>query len=166
VSTATISVAYPFTALRAPLDGFGYIVPRRERRPILACTWTSSKFPDRAPDGFALIRCFVGRAGQEDALSGSDDDLLSLVRNELREVLGITSPPSIARVFRWPNAMPQYTLGHRDRLTAIAERLRRHPGLHLAGHPYRGVGIPDCVQSGRAAAVHAAQFLRAATSPL
>ncbi len=153
VSTATVSVAYRLADIPRPLDGHGYVVPATERRPVLACTWTSTKFPHRAPAGHALIRAFLGRAGQQEMLAGGDDDLLHIVRAELREVLGITTPPMLHRVFRWPAAMPQYTLGHLNRLASIEKRLERHPGLFVAGNAYRGVGIPDCIASGEEAAM-------------
>ena len=130
-------------------------MPRLEGRPILAGTWTSTKFPNRAPAGYALIRAFLGRAGQPDPLHLSDQELLALVREELRAVLGVTAAPVLHRIYRWPGAMPQYTLGHLDRLTTIDRRLSAHPGLFLAGAAYRGVGIPDCIQSGEAAATSA-----------
>jgi oxygen-dependent protoporphyrinogen oxidase len=169
VSTATVTVAYPLSALPRPLAGHGYIVPRVEGRPILACTWTSRKFPHRAPAGFALMRAFLGRAGREDLLERDDEELVDLVREELREVLGLTAPPLFSRLFRWPRSMPQYTLGHLERLGAIEERLRAHPGLFLAGAAYRGIGIPDCIQSGRLAAERAGAFVAAsgaAAAPL
>jgi oxygen-dependent protoporphyrinogen oxidase len=152
VSTATVTVAYPLRDIARPLDGYGYIIPRAEARPILACTWTSTKFPHRAPDDFGLIRAFVGRAGQEDAVGSTDEDLLALVREELGRTLGITAPPILQRVFRWPRAMPQYTLGHPARLEAIEDRLAAHPGLYVAGNAYRGIGLPDCIASGERAA--------------
>jgi len=155
VSTATISVAYPLAEIPRPLDGYGYIVPRLEGRPILACTWTSTKFPNRAPAGYTLVRAFIGRAGQPDPLRLSDQELLALVRQELRDVLGVTAAPVLHRIHRWPDAMPQYTLGHLDRLALIDQRLAAHPGLFLAGAAYRGVGIPDCIQSGEEAAASA-----------
>lgn len=160
VSTATISVAYRLADIPRPLNGYGYIVPRAEGRPILACTWTSTKFPHRAPEGYALIRAFVGRAGQEDVFEQSDEDLLKLVREEMRTTLGVTAPPMFQRVFRWPLAMPQYTLGHLERLAVIEKRLAAHPGLFVAGNAYRGVGIPDCIQSGEMAAEKAMAFIR------
>jgi oxygen-dependent protoporphyrinogen oxidase len=159
-STATVSVAYPLKDIPRPLDGYGYIIPRAEGRDILACTWTSTKFPHRAPEGFGLIRAFIGRAGQEGALDGTDEDLLRLVRDELRAVLGITAPPMLYRVFRWPRAMPQYTLGHLDRLAVIDRRLAALPGLFVAGNSYRGIGIPDCIASGEAAATQAITFVQ------
>jgi oxygen-dependent protoporphyrinogen oxidase len=159
VSTATVSVAYPLSDIPRPLDGYGYIIPRAENLPVLACTWTSTKFPQRAPAGFGLIRAFIGRAGQEEALEGTDDDLLQLARAELRRTLGITAPPILHRVFRWPKAMPQYTLGHLARLAAIEQRLAVLPGLFVAGSAYRGLGLPDCIQSGEQAAESALKFL-------
>jgi len=160
VSTATVSVAYPLSDIPRPLDGYGYIVPRAEGRPILACTWTSTKFPHRAPDGYGLIRAFIGRAGQEDILDRSDDELLMRVRDELRAVLSITAPPMLLRIFRWPKAMPQYTLGHLDRLRGIEQRLAHHPGLFVAGNGYRGIGIPDCIASGEQAAQEALAYIQ------
>jgi oxygen-dependent protoporphyrinogen oxidase len=160
VSTATVSVAYPLSSLPRPLDGYGYIIPRAENRPILACTWTSTKFPHRAPEGFGLIRAFIGRAGQQDILERDDAELLQLVRDELRRTLGITAPPRLYRIFRWPKAMPQYTLGHLNRLSVIEGRLAAHPGLFIAGNAYRGIGLPDCIASGEAAAEAGLKFLR------
>ena len=159
VSTATVSIAYPLDNIPRPLDGYGYIIPRAEGRAILACTWTSTKFPHRAPEGFGLIRSFVGRAGQEGALDVDDDDLLKLVLDELRRTLGITAPPVLHRIFRWPKAMPQYTLGHLDRLDVVESRLAAHPGLFVAGSAYRGIGIPDCISSGETAAEAVRKFL-------
>jgi oxygen-dependent protoporphyrinogen oxidase len=162
VSTATVSVAYRLSDMRSarPLDGYGYLIPRAEGRPLLASTWTSTKFPHRAPEGFALIRVFVGRAGQDEVVEGTDAELLQLVRDELRRTLGITAPPILHRIFRWPKAMPQYTLGHLERLAVIEERLAAHPGLFVAGNAYRGIGLPDCIASGEAAAEAALKFLQ------
>jgi oxygen-dependent protoporphyrinogen oxidase len=162
-STATVSVAYPLSDVPRPLDGYGYIIPSAEGRDILACTWTSTKFPHRAPEGYGLIRAFIGRAGQEGALEKTDEELLNLVRDELHAVLGITAKPLLYRVFRWPRAMPQYTLGHLDRLAVIEKSLIQHPGLYVAGNGYRGIGIPDCIASGEAAAIQALTFIKTLT---
>ena len=151
-SSATVSLAYARADVPHPLDGHGYVVPRAEGRPVLACTWTSSKWAHRAPAGTALLRVFVGRAGQDEVLAGSDDELVVLARAELRAILGVTATPTLSRAHRWPRGLPQYTLGHLDRVAAIEARLAAHPGLALAGHSYRGVGIPDCIRSGEAAA--------------
>lgn len=159
VSTATVSVAFRTEDVPHALDGYGYVVPRIANRPVLACTWTSRKWRGRAPEGSTLLRVFIGRAGQEVALAGSDDDLVALARTEARQVLGITAAPELARVSRWLQGMPQYTLGHPDRLHTIDDRLAAHPGLFVAGAAYRGVGIPDCIRSGDEAAAAAAAYL-------
>ena len=148
-STATVSLAYRLSDIPRALDGYGYVIPRREGRRALACTWTSTKFPHRAPEGYALIRVFVGRAGQE--LPWNDRDLLALAKEELNLTLGITADPLLHRVFMWDKAMPQYNLGHPDILKRIDAALERHPGLALAGNGYRGIGIPDCIHSGELA---------------
>lgn len=159
-STVTVSVAYPLKDIPRPLNGYGYIIPRAEGRSILACTWTSTKFPHRAPDGYGLIRAFIGRAGDDEVIKRSDEELLGMVRDELREVLGITAAPIVQRIFRWPKAMPQYTLGHLDRLAVIEQRLAQHPGLFVAGNAYHGIGIPDCIASGEQAADNVVEFLQ------
>jgi oxygen-dependent protoporphyrinogen oxidase len=152
VSTATVSLAFARTAIPKPLDGYGYVSPRVEGGPLVACTWTSNKFPGRAPPDVELIRCFVGRAGVDEIVEAEDSVLLDLAREELRSVHGITTQPLLSRVVRWPRGMPQYTLGHRERLARIEAWIGAHPGLHLAGASYRGVGIPDCIASGWTAA--------------
>lgn len=151
-STATVSLAYRETELPRPLDGYGYVIPRREGRTALACTWTSTKFPHRAPDGYALLRVFIGRAGQEGEIPWDEAELLEAAREELRLTLGITADPILSRVFRWEKAMPQYNLGHPERLARIEAALDALPGLALAGNGYRGIGLPDCIRSGELAA--------------
>jgi len=150
-STATISLAYRASDLPRELDGYGYVIPRHEGRRALACTWTSTKFPHRAPDGYALIRVFIGRAGQNDAMPRDTDLLVALAREELQLTLGIEAEPLISRVFVWEKSMPQYNLGHPQKLAQIAKRLENYPGLALAGNGYRGIGIPDCIHSGELA---------------
>jgi oxygen-dependent protoporphyrinogen oxidase len=149
-STATVSLAYRQSDLSRELDGYGYVIPRREGRSALACTWTSTKFPHRAPDGYALLRVFVGRAGQD--ILWNEPDLLALAREELALTLGLTADPVFAQVFMWDKAMPQYNLGHPELLKRIDTALEKHPGLALAGNGYRGIGIPDCIHSGELAA--------------
>lgn len=148
-STATVSLAYRQSDIPRDLDGYGYVIPRREGRRALACTWTSTKFPHRAPEGYALIRVFVGRAGQD--IPWNENDLLALAKEELQLTLGITADPLLHRVFLWEKAMPQYNLGHPDILKRIDVALEKHPGLALAGNGYRGIGIPDCIHSGELA---------------
>jgi len=149
VSTGTVSLAYRRRDISHALDGYGYVIPRREGRRALACTWTSSKFAHRAPDRYALLRVFLGRAGQD--LPRHETELLAMAREELKQTLGITAAPLCEWVFLWEQAMPQYNLGHPERLKRIDSALERHPGLALAGNGYRGVGIPDCIHSGELA---------------
>jgi protoporphyrinogen/coproporphyrinogen III oxidase len=160
-STATVSLAYRLRDVPRDLDGFGYVIPRREGRRALACTWTSTKFPHRAPEGYALIRVFVGRAGQD--IPWSEAELLLLAKEELSLTLGIKTEPILHRVFLWDKAMPQYNLGHPEILQRIERALERHPRLALAGNGYRGIGIPDCIHSGELAA-HKIVALRAERS--
>lgn len=148
-STATVSLAYRLSDVPRELDGYGYVIPRREGRKALACTWTSTKFPHRAPEGYALIRVFVGRAGQD--IPWDEGELLDVAKEELRLTLGITAEPLISRVFMWDKAMPQYNLGHPEILKRIDTALEKHPGLGLAGNGYHGIGIPDCIHSGELA---------------
>jgi oxygen-dependent protoporphyrinogen oxidase len=150
VSTATVSLAYRQEDLKRPLDGYGYVIPRREGRGVLACTWTSTKFPHRAPEGYALLRAFIGRAGQD--IPWNEGDLLALALQEVEATLGVRARPVVQRVFVWERAMPQYNLGHPEALRQIEIALERHPGLALAGNGYRGIGIPDCIHSGQMAA--------------
>jgi oxygen-dependent protoporphyrinogen oxidase len=153
VSTATVSVAFSASDVPRPLPGFGYVSPRAEGGAIVACTWTSNKFPARVPAGMTLLRFFVGRAGSDVSAAATDDALTALVRDELRRVHGIVAEPRFMRITRWDRALPQYTLGHVERVARImkgaAERL---PRLVVAGASYKGVGIPDCITSGWTAA--------------
>ena len=165
-SSAIVSLAFPREDIPHPLDGYGYVIPRVEGRPALACTWTSSKWGHRAPEGQVLMRVFLGRFGREEALGGTDDDLVTLARDELRNVLGIEAAPLLCRVHRWRYGMPQYVLGHPARLAAIERRLKALPGLALAGNAYRGVGIPDCIASGEAAAEVAHAAARRSEEPV
>ncbi len=156
-STATISLAYRQSDLPRPLNGYGYVIPQREGRRALACTWTSSKFPHRAPAGYALIRVFVGRA--EEDLPWTEAELLTIAKGELGQTLGIRAQPLVERVYRWERAMPQYNLGHPRILSRIDAALKRLPGLALAGNGYRGIGIPDCIHSGDLASDAAIQHM-------
>ena len=151
VSTATVSLAYRAGDLPRELDGYGYVIPRKEVRRALACTWTSTKFPHRAPEGYALLRVFVGRAGQDDTMPRDEASLVALAREELQLTLGIEAEPLITRVFVWENSMPQYNLGHPQRRERISKHLEALPGLALAGNGYGGIGIPDCIHSGELA---------------
>jgi oxygen-dependent protoporphyrinogen oxidase len=151
-STAIVTLAYPSDVLSRPLDGYGYVVPRIEGSDVLACTWTSSKWPGRAPEAHALVRVYLGRFGRRDVTADSDEELIALARREIAATLAPMAGPAIVRVHRWPRGMPQYVMGSLERLAVIERRLEEHPALALAGAAYRGVGIPDCIASGEQAA--------------
>ncbi len=154
VSNALVVLAFPEAQLREPLDGYGYVVPRVEGRDVMAVTWISSKWAGRAPAGQVLLRAFVGRAGQTAALDGDDDSLVSLAVCEVKEILGVDVTPSMSRVYRWDRGMPQYNLGHLERVDRLESEIARLPGIDLAGNYLRGVGIPDCIVSGETAAAN------------
>ncbi len=154
VTTALVVLAFPESQLRRSLDGFGYIVPRIEGRDVLAMTWFTSKWERRAPAGQVLLRAFVGRVGQTAALDGDDDSLVTLALREVRTVLGSDVTPTLTRVYRWDRGMPQYNLGHLERVDRLESEIAKLPGLDLAGNYLRGVGIPDCIVSGETAAAN------------
>jgi oxygen-dependent protoporphyrinogen oxidase len=158
VSTGTITLAYRSGDIGEPLDGFGLIIPQRERRRINAVTITSSKFERRAPSGYTLVRVFVGGSRSPDMVDLDDAALLALARAELRDILGIAAAPLWSRAYRWRHGNPQYDVGHLDHVAALEALLP--PGLYLAGSAYRGVGIPDCVRQGQLAALGALAFVR------
>jgi oxygen-dependent protoporphyrinogen oxidase len=159
-SPAIVTLAFGADDVERPLDGYGYVVPKVEGSDVLACTWSSNKWDGRAPADQSLIRVFLGRFGSRDVTELADDELIVAARDELR-LLGIDAEPRFTRVHRWPRGMPQYTLGHPDRLTRIDAALEHHPRLALAGAAYRGVGVPDCIDSGEAAAGAVARMLQA-----
>ena len=152
-SSATVTLAYRRDEIRHPLDGFGFVVPQVERRAIIACSFSSVKYPGRAPDGHALLRVFMGGALNESMLEADDASLVATARAELHSLLGVAAEPRFTRVARYPRAMPQYHVGHLALAHAIERAVARHPGLRLAGGAYRGVGIADCVRSGEEAAL-------------
>jgi len=162
-STATIAMAFP-RAMVSGVEGFGFIVPRAEQRDLIAATWTSLKWPHRAPADQLLMRGYVGGVGREDILQLDDAALTAKVRTELAALCGIRAEPSYTEVNRWWKAMPQYTLGHLDRLAQLDAAVSRYPGLVLTGAGYRGVGIPDCIRDGATAADRVVQDLVGQTS--
>lgn len=151
-SSATVNLAYRRDDIPHPLNGFGFVVPFIEGRSLIACSFSSVKFAGRAPQGHVLLRAFVGGALQPDALQQSDEQLLTGVRDDLRDLIGVRKEPLFAEVARWERSMPQYHLGHLERVAQIEDRLTSLPGLALAGNAFTGLGIPDCIRSGEAAA--------------
>jgi oxygen-dependent protoporphyrinogen oxidase len=151
-STAIVVSGHKLADIRHPLDAFGLVVPAIEKRKILAVSFTSRKFPDRAPEGCVQLRTFVGGAMQPELLQLSDDEIKRLVQSELEEILGVTWKPDFTIVARWMRSMPQYHVGHLDLVAAIDGELSGIPRLALAGNAYHGVGIPDSIHSGELAA--------------
>jgi oxygen-dependent protoporphyrinogen oxidase len=158
-STVTVSLAFPRDAVQRALDATGYVVPRRAHRPVLACTWTSAKFVGRAPADHALFRVFLGGAQRQTSVDAPEHELRDLALGELRDVMGIRAEPVLCRINRFPRAMPQYHVGHLERVRTIESLAGRIPGLYLAGAAYGGVGIPDCARSGERAAAAALEAI-------
>lgn len=155
ISTATISLAFKKSALAKPLKGFGFVVPRIEGRKIMAATFSSQKYAYRAPEDSILIRCFVGGSKNEELVALSEEELVQISRQELAEILGIHGQPIFAKVFKWKKAMPQYVIGHSQRIAWLDEQLKQHPGLYLTGNAYKGIGIADSVHNGELTAKEA-----------
>jgi oxygen-dependent protoporphyrinogen oxidase len=151
-STAIVISGHKLSDIAHPLDAFGLVVPAIERRKILAVSFTSRKFPGRAPEGRIILRTFVGGAMQPELLRQSDEEIQRMVRGELEQILGLRGTPDFSIVARWDRAMPQYHVGHVELVSRIEESLEKHPGLALAGNAWHGVGIPDCIHSGELAA--------------
>lgn len=151
-SSAVVGLVYRRAQISDPLDGFGMVVPTVEGRRIVAASYSSNKFPGRAPHDQVLIRVFLGGALQPEVLDQADDQLLQLACLELSDILGIAGEPLRADVVRWHQKMPQYHVGHVQLVDRIENQVNAHQGLELAGNAYRGVGIPQCVKSGNSAA--------------
>jgi oxygen-dependent protoporphyrinogen oxidase len=151
-STATLSLAFRQKDFPRPLDSFGFVVPAIERRKIMACTFSSLKYPGRAPEGHVLLRVFIGGSLQAELFQDDDATMEKNVRAELSSLLGVRAAPLFTRVWRHPNSMPQYHIGHEARIERIEAQLSMFPNLALAGSAYHGVGIADCVRTGEEAA--------------
>jgi oxygen-dependent protoporphyrinogen oxidase len=153
-SSVTVTLGYDETVRRSLPPGFGFLVPRSEGHRMLAATFVHNKFPHRAPDNRALVRCFLGGARDERILQSSEEEILQIVRGELRQIVGIAlnAEPLFARVYKWKSAMAQYSVGHLERLQRIESLRQKLNGLALAGNGYNGIGVPDCVRSGAEAA--------------
>jgi oxygen-dependent protoporphyrinogen oxidase len=159
ISTATLSLAYRKSDIGGDLNGFGFVVPRKERRDLTACTWTSTKFNHRAPEGMVLLRSFVGGPGQEEIVDRSDDEILEVVKSELAQIMGLHAQPVLTRLYRWRQANPQYDVGHLDRAAEMHALSAQTPGLFLTGSAFEGVGLPDCVRQGQQSAEKVIEYL-------
>jgi len=147
-TSITLSLGYQKSTFDHPLAGHGFLVPKRERKYILGCTWVGNKFDHRVPDDKVVVRCFMGG----DALPLTDEALVEAARGELRSIMGLEAAPVFYSVARWPNSMAQYTVGHQKRVERIEAIMQSLPRLHLAGNYFHGIGIPDCVRMGKEAA--------------
>jgi oxygen-dependent protoporphyrinogen oxidase len=151
-SSAIVTLVYNERDFDGTRAGTGFLIPKVERQKLMACTFVGTKFHDRVPDGKLTLRCFFGSVGNEGVLDESDESLTGTAREELRRILGLTAAPIYSAVSRWDRAMAQYTVGHTERLKEIQARAAAIPGLYLAGNAYSGIGIPDCIRTGREAA--------------
>lgn len=159
LDSATVAFAFPRENISHNLAGTGFVVPRTEGIRITAGAWITSKWPDRAPEGYALLRAFLGGARDPSVLEKSDAELTQMALGDLRNILGIRGEPTLTRVYRWKNASPQQNVGHGDLMARIDARLAGHPGLFVSAAGFRGVGIPDCIGDARATAALAARLV-------
>jgi oxygen-dependent protoporphyrinogen oxidase len=151
-SSAIVQMVFRESEFDGQRAGTGFLVPRTERRQLMACTFVGTKFPHRVPADKITLRCFFGGAGNDTVLDEPDESLIAVAREELRSILGLTAAPIYTGVYRWPRSMAQYIVGHGARLQEIESHASAIPGLHLAGNAYTGIGIPDCIRTGRQAA--------------
>ncbi|UHA72578.1 protoporphyrinogen oxidase [Paenibacillus sp. 481] len=157
VSVANVITAFKRSDIKAKLDGTGFVISRREGRAITACTWTSIKWLHTCPEDTLVIRCYIGRAGDEERVEWPDEALKRTVIKELKELMDIDAEPKFMEITRLRQSMPQYPVGHVQEITRLREALKRDlPGVFVAGQPYEGVGMPDCIRGGRAAGEAAA----------
>ena len=153
-SAILVMQVYDRAQLLHPLDGFGFLVPRGERKTVAAATFVDTKWPDRNPKTLAAIRAFIVGKRAVELADASEPEILSLVRQDLQRFMGITASPLFHTFYRWPNSMPQYVVGHSQRTKNIFEHLVNYPGLFLVGNAYDGVGVPDCLRHARQVAQH------------
>lgn len=147
-SSITLSLGYRKATFDHPLAGHGFLVPKKERKHILGCTWVGNKFENRVPDNMVLLRCFLSG----DSMHLTDGELVEAARSDIHSIMGLEAEPVFHHIARWPHSMAQYTVGHEKRVARIDELTAAIPGLYLAGNGYRGIGLPDCVRMGQEAA--------------
>jgi oxygen-dependent protoporphyrinogen oxidase len=160
-SSVTVTMGYLREQLKDCPPGFGFLVPRSEGTRMLATTFVHTKFPFRAPDNKALLRCFLGGARDQGVLQLSDEEITAIVRKEIRQITGLAAEPWFVKVYRWERAMAQYTPGHLERIERIGATVKQMQNLAIAGNFYKGIGVPDCVRTGKEAAQQMAALARA-----
>ncbi|MEH7072418.1 protoporphyrinogen oxidase [Neobacillus drentensis] len=160
-SVATVALAFPEEAVKNDIDGTGFVVSRNSDYSITACTWTHKKWAHSTPKGKVLLRCYVGRSGDETIVDLSDDRIIKIVLDDLKKTMDITMNPDFSIISRWKNSMPQYTVGHKKRIAEITEHMNAElPGVFLAGSSYGGVGLPDCIDQGETAVQNVMNYLK------
>ncbi|MGM8366088.1 protoporphyrinogen oxidase [Virgibacillus sp. W0181] len=159
-SVANVAMAFDQSAIKKDINGTGFVVSRNSNFRITACTWTHRKWPTSTPKGKALLRCYVGGPGDQQVVDLSDDEIIDIVLKDLNKTMKIRKKPEFSVVTRWKNAMPQYTVGHKERLSAVREQMSTElPGIWVAGSSYEGVGVPDCIDQGEKAVQKVLSFL-------
>ncbi|MDQ0153778.1 protoporphyrinogen oxidase [Robertmurraya andreesenii] len=160
-SVANVALAFPREAIAKDIDGTGFVVSRNSDYTITACTWGHKKWPHSCPEDKVLLRCFVGRAGDETVVDLSDDEIIKIVLEDMNKTMNITMEPEFAVISRWKNAMPQYTVGHKERLAQVLDHVNQElPGVFIAGSSFEGLGIPDCIDQGEAAVQKVLNYLK------
>ncbi|ALX48686.1 protoporphyrinogen oxidase [Lentibacillus amyloliquefaciens] len=160
-SVANVAMAFDASAIERDIDGTGFVVSRNSDFRITACTWTHKKWPNAVPEGKALVRCYVGKPSDQEVVDLSDEEITDIVMNDLNKTMNITEKPEFSVISRWKNAMPQYTVGHTERIANVRENMEENfPGVFIAGSSYEGVGIPDCIGQGEKAVNDVLDYLR------
>ncbi|MRG86953.1 protoporphyrinogen oxidase [Salinibacillus xinjiangensis] len=151
-SVANVAMAFDEKDIQKDIDGTGFVVSRNNDYRITACTWTHKKWPHTIPEGKALVRCYVGRPDDQEVVDFSDEEIEKIVLNDLNKTMNITAKPLFKVVTRWKNVMPQYTVGHNQRVERVQTNMQQHmPGVFLAGSSFKGIGLPDCIDQGEKA---------------
>ncbi|MGF9966302.1 protoporphyrinogen oxidase [Bacillus rhizoplanae] len=159
-SVANVALAFPEEAIQRDIEGTGFVVSRNSDFTITACTWTHKKWPHTTPEGKVLLRCYVGRPGDEAIVDQTDEEIIRVVLEDLQKTMDIKAEPEFAVVSRWKDAMPQYTVGHKERMEDIKQFMNEElPGIYLAGCSYAGTGLPDCMDQGEAAVKYVLSYL-------
>lgn len=160
-SVATVVMAFPKSAIRKNIEGTDFVVSRNGDYSITACTWTDRKWPHTTPKGQVLLRCYVGRTNNEAIVDLSDEEIKQIVLEDLNKVIEIVSKPTFTVVTRWKDAMPQYIVGHKDRVEQMKKNVNKTlPGIFVAGSSFEGIGIPDCIEQGEKAVQQVLQYLQ------
>ncbi|QDP39741.1 protoporphyrinogen oxidase [Radiobacillus deserti] len=159
-SVANVALAFDASAIQKDIDGTGFVVSRNSSYRITACTWVHKKWPTSTPKGKVLLRCFVGKPDDQQVIDLSDKEIVEIALQDIKKIMNITGEPDFSVVTRWKQAMPQYSVGHKLRISSVREGMKQElPGLFLAGSSYEGIGIPDCIDQGKAAVEQVLTFL-------